>query len=76
MLVNDWDNECSLAISSTTQKAKSKLSVWLPTISTLEMLLKQHLDIRAVLMKPLLRRLLEHTTVEEDKRKLAILCSK
>ena len=75
-LLNVWDNECNLAISSTTQKAKVKLPVWLPTSSTLEMLFKHHLDIRAVPKKPLLRSLVEHTIVEEDKRKLAMLCSK
>jgi hypothetical protein len=40
------------------------------------MLFKHHLDIRAVPKKPLLRSLLEHITVEEDKRKLVMLRSK
>jgi len=71
-----WDKECNLAISSTTQKAKAKLPAWLPTTATLEMLFKHHLDIRAVPKKPLLRSLVEHTMVDEDKRKLTILCSK
>ena len=39
------------------------------------MLFKNHLDISAVPKKPLLRSLVEHTTVEEDK-KLVMLCSK
>jgi sulfite reductase alpha subunit-like flavoprotein len=73
---NVWVEECSLAISSTKQKAKANLPVWLPIISTLEMLFKHHQDIRVVLKKPLLRSLVEHTTVEEDKRKVAMLCSK
>ena len=66
----------TMSATSTTQKAKVKLPVWLPTSSTLEMLFKHHLDIRAVLKKPLLRSFVEHTTVEEDKRKLVMLCSK
>ena len=69
---NVLDKECSLAISSTTQKAKAKLPVWLPISSNLEMLFKHLYDIRAVPKKTLLRSLVEHTMVEEDKRKLAL----
>ena len=66
----------TMSATSTTQKAKVKLPVWLPTTSILKMLFKHNRDIRAVLKKPLLRSLVEHTTVEEDKRKLVMFCSK
>jgi len=71
-----WQRECCLAISANTKKAKAKLPVWLPSTSSLEILFREHLDIRAVVKKPLLRCLLEHTRGEEDRGKLAILCSK
>jgi len=71
-----WQVECTLAISPTTQKAKAKLPAWLPATSSLEVLFRDHLDIRAVPKKPLLRSLLEYTKEEGDKRKLSLLCSK
>jgi len=71
-----WGQECILSISPDTKKPKAKLPTWLPTTTSLEMVFKHFLDIRAVPKKPLLRSLLEHTNGEEDKKKLAILCSK
>jgi len=71
-----WQVECQLSISPTTQKAKAKLPAWLPTTSSLEVLFRDHLDIRAVPKKPLLRNLLEYTRGEEDRRRLSQLCSK
>jgi len=71
-----WQVECNVSISPTTQKAKAKLPAWLPTTSSLEVLFRDHLDIRAVPKKPLLRNLLEYTNGEEDRKTLSKLCSK
>ena len=49
---DEWNQLLELVNVWLTQKAKVKLPVWLPPTSTLEMLLKHHLDIRAVLKKP------------------------
>jgi len=72
-----WSQECLLSISPDTKKPNAKLPAWLPSAPTsLDIVFKYILDIRAVPKKPLIRTLLEHTTEEEDRSKLSLLCSK
>uniref|UniRef100_A0A340TB83 Methionine synthase reductase n=1 Tax=Anopheles minimus TaxID=112268 RepID=A0A340TB83_9DIPT len=75
-LLSKCDTVCNVGIDQRTTKKGAKIPMFVPSVINYRRLFRECLDLHAVPKKLLIRSLVSHTTDDNDRRFLEILCSK